>query len=100
MKKIQKLIDQMHAGNTNTIINNIFSDIPIIVMNAIMAGTKVGLTDPLFLEGVRNAEKNDAVLLGVPISKVATASLHLLTDKKYSGDDIFIRKLIESEFIL
>lgn len=98
MEKVQKTIDEMHAGNTAAIINNISADVPFIVLHAIMAGTKLGLKEPTFIEGVRSAEENENVLLGLPISKVATASLHLLNDKKYNGSDAVIKELIESKF--
>ena len=98
MEDIQKLIDEMHSGNTDAIIKNISAEVPFFVLHAIMAGTKNGLKDAAFIEGVRMAEANDAVLLGIPVSKIATASLHLLNEKKYNGSDAVIKQLIESKF--
>lgn len=98
MENVQKLIDDMHGGNTDAIINNISSEVPFVVLHAIMSGTKSGLKEPAFLEGVRSAEASDASLLGIPVSKVATASLHLLDVKKYDGSDIVVKQLIESKF--
>lgn len=97
MESVQKLIDEMHSGNTDVIINNISAEVPFVVLHAIMAGTKLGLKESTFIEGVRSAEKNENVLLGLPVSKVAVASLHLLNDKKYSGSDAVIKQLIESK---
>lgn len=98
MKETQKLIDEMYAGNRETILNSISCETPLLVMNAIMAGMKTGMKDPAFVEGVRKAAENDTVLLGVPICKVAAAALHLLGVKQDAGTDRMIRELIESRF--
>lgn len=100
MTKTQMLIDEMHNGNTNVIIENISNQTPIIILNAIMAGTKFGIKTPAFLDGVTAAEKSDAVLLGIPLSKFATASLHLLKQKEYKGSDSTIVSMIESKFAI
>ena len=88
----------MYAGNTEIILSSVSAEVPLLVMNAIMAGMKVGLRDSAFIEGVRKAEENGAVLLGVSVCKVATAALHLLGVKQYAGTDYLIKGLIESKF--
>ena len=98
MKETQKMIDRMHAGNTEEILRNISAQTPILVLNAIMAGIKHGLKESSFIEGIRKAEENEAVLLGVPVCKVATAALHPLNVKLYTGTDQLILELIESKF--
>ena len=98
MKETQKLIDEMHAGNTEEILRNISANVPILVLNAMMAGIRYGVKEASFIEGVRKAEENEAVLLGVPVCKVATAALHLLNVKPYTGTDQLIMELIESKF--
>ena len=80
------------------ILSNISAKTPILVLNAIMAGIKTGMKEPAFIEGIRKAEGNDAVLLCVPVCKVATAALHLLNAKPYTGTDRQILELIESKF--
>ena len=98
MKETQRLIDEMHGGNAEIILSNISAKTPILVLNAIMAGIKHGLKESSFIEGIRKAEENEAVLLGVPVCKVATAALHLLNAKPYTGTDRQILELIESKF--
>jgi len=98
LNETQKIIDRMHAGNTEEILRNISSETPILVLNAMLAGIKIGLKEPFFIEGVRKAEENEAVLLNVPVCKIATAVLHLLNAKPYTGTDRQILELIESKF--
>lgn len=96
MTDTQKLIDQMHTGDISAILDNIQAKTPILVLNAIMAGVKIGLKDSTFIEGVLKAEENDVVLLGLPVKKVATAALHLIGQRKYTGKDPVIVALIEA----
>lgn len=96
MTNTQKLIDRMHAGEIPVIIENIQAKTPILVLNAIMAGVKKGLRDAAFIDGVLKAEESDVVLLGLPIKKAATAALHLLGQRRYTGKDSVIVSLIES----
>lgn len=98
MTKTQMLIDEMHKGNAEVIIENISSSTSILTLNAIMAGTKFGLRSPTFLDGVVLAEESDVVLLGVPLKSVAAASLHLLGKKEYTGNDPSVISLINSKF--
>lgn len=100
MTKTQMIIDEMHQGKVAVIIENISAKTPILVLNAIMAGTKMGITETAFIDGVKLAEKRDTMLLGIPISKFATASLHLLGIEEYTGDDPVIISMIESRFEL
>lgn len=99
MTNTQKLIDRMHAGEIPMILENIQARTPILVLNAMMAGVKMGVKDPAFIEGIKKAEKSDVVLLGLPIKKVATAALHLLGQCEYSGEDPVIAALIESKLM-
>lgn len=94
----QTLIDRMYSGDKNAIISGIMSERPILVMNAVMAGTKLGVRDTRFLIGLKKAGENDEVLLGIHLRKVAIAAEHLLGIKKYNGDDRTILLMIESEF--
>lgn len=98
MTKTQMVIDEMHRGNTNVIVASIFDQTPIVVLNAIMAGTKIGIRESAFVDGIKSAEKSDAVLLGVPLSKLATAALHLLGEREYTGDDSAVIAMINSKF--
>ena len=94
------LIDEMHNGNRELIIENISSQIPMLVLNAIVAGTKLAIQTPAFLDGLKAAEKSEVVLLGIPLSNFATAALHLLGRRKYEGNDPIIVSMIKSRFLL
>lgn len=96
MTDTQKLIDQMQTGDVSVILDNIQAKTPILMLNAIMAGVKIGLKDSRFTEGLLKAEENEVVLLGLPIKKVATAALHLIGQRRYTGKDSVIMALIES----
>jgi len=101
MNNTQNIINSMHEGKKESILSGISSDIPIVVLNAILAGTRISLHDKGFLDGVRAAEKNHVdTMLGIPLSKFATASLHLLGIKEYTGTDSVIKKMIELKFEL
>lgn len=97
MTKVQTRIDDMHNGNINAITNGISSRVPIVALNAILAGTQRNLHDPVFVEGVKQAEESNEILLGIPLKSFATASLHLLGEKKYAGDDKLIIAMIDTK---
>ena len=96
--KTQMKINAMHKGDVNIIKDCIVSNSPILLLNAIMAGTKRKLHDDNFIKGVKDAENSDETLMGIPLKKVAAASLHLLGVKKYSGNDETIKTMIDTEF--
>lgn len=95
---IQLVINKMYAGDTEAIISCVDSEKSILVMNALMAGTKMMVRDVRFLCGVKKAKKSEAVLLGIPLKKVAIAAEHLLGIQKYRGNDKVILDMISSEF--
>lgn len=97
MTKVQTRIDDMHKGNINAITNGISSRVPIVALNAILAGTQRNLHDPVFIEGVKQAENSSEILLGIPLKAFAAASLHLLGEKKYEGKDALIITMIDTK---
>ena len=95
----QALIDSMVSGNAEAIIIGIQSEIPILIMNAILQGAKHCITDSSFIRALQEKHVNsDVVLLGVRIGSCAIAALDYLNIKKYKGDDQFITGLIETKF--
>ena len=98
MKLIQNLIDDMYNGNTDAILSGVSSSNDYLLINAIIAGTKQGINEGRFIEGLTSAQKSESVLLGFPIASIATASLHLLQEKKYTGDDAIVKELLENKF--
>lgn len=97
MSEIQNMINTMHKGNIEAITKGVASRVPIVALNAIMAGTQRNLHDPVFIEGVKQAEKSNEILLGIPLKAFATASLHLLGEKKYVGNDAIIITMIDTK---
>ncbi|HBL40456.1 MAG TPA: hypothetical protein DDY98_02350 [Ruminococcaceae bacterium] len=91
-----KTIQEMKNGNKEIIVDSIVSSSPILVMNAILFGTRDRITDSRFVKGLTRAEDSIDVLFGVPVSSVATASLHLLGQKNYNGEDKQIQAFINS----
>ena len=96
MTKTQMMINEMYKGNVQKIMEGIDSNTPILVLNAIVAGTNRKMTREAFLAGVERATESDIVLLGVPLKSFAEASLHLLERKKYAGEDPVVIAMIEN----
>lgn len=97
MTKVQMKINDMHNGNIDAIMNGISSPVPIVVLNAILAGTQRNLHNAAFVDGVKKASQNNETILGIPIKAFAAASLHLLDEEKYSGKDTVILTMINSK---
>ena len=97
MTNIQLQIDDMHNGNVVAIVKGVFSPAPIVVMNAILAGTQHNLHDTGFVDGVRRAVESNEILLNIPLRSVAIASLHLLGIEQYCGQDNMIWSMINNK---
>ena len=98
MTNIQQMIDGMYKGNTKLIEECVSSDSHILVLNSILAGTKIELMSKEFINGIQVATENEGILLGVPLKSVAKAALHLLGQRSYDGDDRLILMMIENGF--
>lgn len=98
MKKMQTLIDKMYDGDTEAIVSGISSKNDYILINSVLAGTKYGIKDKRFIDGVLKAQNSKSVLLGFSLASIAIASEHFLTNKRYMGDDTTVKALIESKF--
>ena len=97
MTTVQTKIDAMHKGNIAAIMDGISSHVPIVALNAILAGTQHNLHESAFVEGVKRFAENNEALLGIPLKSFATASLHLLGEKKYDGKDKIIISMIDAK---
>jgi len=97
MSEIQNMINTMHKGNIEAITKGVASRVPIVALNAIVAGTNYKVRDNAFIEGVWKATESDESVLGVPLNAFAAASLHLLGEKKYSGKDTIIIAMIDTK---
>lgn len=98
MKEEQQAIDNMYKGDIEAIKENITSDVPILVMNAIISGVKIGLKDEKYIEKLEMNCLNKSVLMGVCLGSVAQAAVCILTGKPYLGNDSSIKSLIKSNF--
>lgn len=98
MSNVQINVDNMHNGSISTIMNGITSDSPFELLNAIIAGTKLGLRGKEFIEGLKKAQQNEEVLMGIPIKEFAIASLEVLGIQKYLGDNERIKEMIQCKF--
>lgn len=98
MKEEQQAIDNMYKGDIEAIKENITSDVPILVMNAIISGVKIGLKDEKYIEKFEMNRLNKSVLMGVCLGSVAQAAVCILTGKPYLGNDSSIKSLIKSNF--
>lgn len=98
MNDIQVKIDEMHSGIVEAIMQGISSDTPIVILNAIISGTKLGLKNNVFVEGIKKAKANKEILMGIPLKEFAIASLEILGIEKYLGDSKRIKDLIKCEF--
>lgn len=84
--------------DTDAIVQGITNESPIVQLNALIYGTKMKLKSQTFVGGVHSLTDSDSVFFGVPMWKYAKAALHVLEIKKYTGDDDFILRLIDSGF--
>ena len=97
---LQNRIDAMYNGDKATIIESVNSSVDILVMNAIISGTRAKIKDNDFLVGVSKAKENRTILMGIPIGSVAEAALCYLKETKYMGDDEIVKNLIRSGFAI
>ena len=97
MNEIQNEIKMMYNGNKKKIVKNIKSENKIILVNAIIAGTQYQIKDSEFIEGLKTLTIKDDSVLHIPISSIAIASLDILDEVKYYGDDDYIIKLIREQ---
>ncbi len=98
MANIQLQIDAMYKGDKETIIEGISSKTQIVVANAVIAGAQQSIKEPKFIAELKNlVNDTEIVLMGIPVSSIATAALDILDIIKYEGDDEYIQSLINSK---
>ena len=98
MQTMQQKIDEMHGGNTDAIIAGVHSKNDYVVMNAILSGSRLRVKSKEFIDGVKKAQENEAVLLGIPIKSVAKASICFIENRSYKGSDPVVESLIKNKF--
>ena len=95
MSNVQTTINEMHNGSIEIILQGISSTTPLILLNAIIAGTKLGIKEKEFVEGLKKAEQSEEMLMGVPIKEFASASLEILEIQKYLGDNNRVKEMVQ-----
>lgn len=98
MTDIQMSINCMMNGNKEKILKGINSDSPILIANAIMQGVNFEIKDKQFTESLKKLKTNNIRVLNVPLNYLAIAALSIIGDEVYTGDDVYIKNMIESKF--
>lgn len=78
------------------IIEDIKSDTPGRVMQAILSGIEKKITDERFIDAVKEHKNDEICLLNVPIGYVAKAALDVLGVEKYNGKNEYIVGMINT----
>lgn len=95
---IQQAIDEMKNGNISEIKRSISSKTPILIMNSLFFGVKNNLIEEDYIDKVKQLCSDDTTLMGFRIGSIAEAALSVLTCKKYTGNDLVTKSLIENNF--
>ena len=73
---IDELIQQMARGDEESILRGLYSESPILIMNAILQGHVHGIRSEKLLEGVKDQVDNDITLLNIRIGDAAKKVLN------------------------
>lgn len=95
---IQQAIDEMKNGNISEIKRSISSKTPILIMNSLIFGVKNNLIEEDYIDKVKQLCSDDTTLMGFRIGSIAEAALSVLICKKYTGNDLVTKSLIENNF--
>ena len=94
---LQHEIDKIANGDINSIINGIYSDNSLVVLNSILFGVKYKCIEEKFILKLNEQAKNSEMrFFGNPVSKFALAALDILGEKKYTGKDEFVLSVINN----
>ncbi len=86
----------MNNNSNKKIINDIQSNIPAVVMQAIISGIDNRVTDESFIDAIKKHKDDETCLLNVPISYVAKAALDVLGAETYNGKNEQIKNMINA----
>ncbi len=93
----QDKIDLIISKDKNAIISGISSDVPIVQINAVIAGAQMHLKENTYIDGLKRLKGSMITFFGMPMSAFVTAALDVLGVEAYNGDDEFIKRLIDAE---
>lgn len=100
MSKSQDIINRMLNGEVTAIKLGLDSNDTVLRINAIIHSTTFKINDKYIIEKIESLTEDNNYLriCAFTVGEFATASLHIRGIKKYSGDNISIKRLIESQF--
>lgn len=100
-KNTDEVIKLMEENNIEAIIFGAESDLPILNLNSVIFGAKYKVSSEKFISLLKEKLiKSEASFFGMSLSKIVTAALDVLGVEKYSGNDISIIRLVNSNFNL
>jgi len=94
---VQDRINMMTDGDEEEIVRSVSSQNPLLVINAILQGTKRRIQDERYIEGLKSACNNSKIVAGVSVADLATGALDVLEIQKYTGDDEAIKHYTSPE---
>lgn len=90
-------VEKMEKGDIDTIISCVYSDIPILVLNAIIFGGQHRIKDASFIRRLKeDLIFSDITFFGKKLSDFVEVTLDLLDVQKYKGNDDYIKELINT----
>lgn len=84
----------MSKEHIEKIVEDMKSNVPCVVMQAMLLGIDKKITDKRFIDAIKEHKNNRICLLNVPINYVAIAALDILGEEKYNGSDVYIMNMI------
>lgn len=93
--QVQERINKMVDGDIKEIEYGLKSDIPILVINAIMCGINNHAFYNGFNEDLKKKKFYNDSVISIPFSCVYDSALDILGIEKYNGNDETVRFFIE-----
>lgn len=94
----RKLFDQIQSGNSSAIMQGLSHPGAIYRINAIINAVQYKLQNPSLKIYLSRLKEDQIVMNGYKVSEFAVSALDILGLETYLGNDIRIKKLINSKF--
>ena len=94
----RKLLKKIQNGDRNAILQGLTHSGAFYRINAIISAGKYIVIEPEIEIYLKRLKEDRVIMNGYRVSDFAYAVLDILKIEKYLGDDIKIRRLINSEF--
>lgn len=98
--KLQKLVDDMYAGNIERIKEGLRHKGVLLRINAILSIAENNIHDEEIIDMVKELESDMNVLDGIRVGEFATGLLDVYNISKYTGNNAAIKELIENKMIV